>query len=88
MVDYKHLRVFFKRLGGVHFKRIRLLVVEDLEVLLRVVHFVGDFVVQLRDKLDRELGAQQLYTVEVVEILGGRGQLLDECFSNLCFHQH
>jgi hypothetical protein len=88
MIDHKHLRVFFKRLGGVHFERIRLLIVEDLEVLLCVVHFVGDFVVQLRDKLHRELGTQQLYTVEVVEILGGRGQLFDQCFSSLCFHQH
>lgn len=44
-------------------------IVEYLEVVAGIIEPVGDLVVELLQQCQRELGAQQLHTVEIVERL-------------------
>lgn len=69
MINQEYTSVLHDILGGMHLKCVGVRILEYLEVISSIIDFVGYFMIQLRQQLNRELRSEQLNSVECIEVL-------------------
>jgi hypothetical protein len=77
MINDENISKGRNMLGSSYFERIKLLVVQNFQKLTAIIGLIYQFEIERLDELRRKVGAEQLYSMKLIEVLSLGGELIN-----------